>query len=440
MASMKIERPIVVDHIARIEGKAGIFVSVSDDKLEKVKLNIIEGPRFFERITVGKPIEEATAVFPRICSFCAAAHKITAVQAAEDALGLVPSTQTQNLRELMYLGDQIESHALHLFLLAIPDFLGYHDAFSMAKDHKAAVQTALELKDVGAKIQDIIGSRYIHQENALIGGFGRLPTITQLKQVVKDLKESLTKAEVAVDILSKVKNWPEVTWDRQHLALKPKSAFDNGYTIIGDTIVSSSGQEFPGRDYQKHIKETVVSHSFAKHSYYQDKPFMTGALSRFTLFQDTMFGRGKDIAEIYTEHLVPNNPMSNNFAQAIELIYFIERATNITNYLIEHLDQNEKRIKPVYGKVGVGYSVTEAPRGMVAYKLAVDEQGKVTEADVITPTAMFLPFMEGDVGRMAQGLLDKGVKDPNQIGRKLETIVRSYDPCVSCSVHVTKVK
>lgn len=432
-----VDHVVVSDHIARIEGKAGIEVNISDNKVITCKLNIFEGPRFFERITIGKPIEEAIAVFPRICSFCAAAHKVTAVEAAEDAIGLESTIQTKNLRELMYLGDQIESHALHLFLLAIPDFLGYHDAFAMAKEYKDVVNSALQLKDVGANIQSVIGSRYIHQENCLIGGFGKLPSKKALIDLTSQLKAVTQKSELAVEVLSPIDNWPAVSEKRMHLALKP---YDDEYNILGEYIVSSDGTEFHQSKYQEHIKEKTVSHSFAKHSFFKDQPFATGALSRLTLFGKTMYGRGLEVAKMHKDKIDPNNPMSNNFAQAIELIYFIERSIDLTNRIIEDYKPLEKRIKPEITKPGNGFSVTEAPRGMVAYYLQHNEHGIITKCDLITPTAFFMPLMEADVKRMAQGALNEGITDTTIIKNKLETIVRSYDPCVSCSVHVTKIK
>jgi len=440
--TITINQPITSDHIARIEGKAGIEVKVTDNQVEEIKINIFEGPRFFERITVNKPVEESVAVLPRICSFCSAAHKVTALQAAEDAIGLEVTNQTKRLRELLYLGDQIESHALHLFLLAIPDFLGYPDVFSMAKNpkFKDAVSTALELKDIGAKIQTVIGSRYIHQENALIGGFGQLPTPNQLQGLQSELKSLTQKTELASEILTQFENWPEVTTERNHLAVRPDNGFNQRYNFLGNTIVASDGFEFSERDYQKHIKERVVSHSFAKHGFYKDEPFMTGALSRFTLFGDSMTGRGKDIADNHPKHLDPNNPMSNNFAQAVELVYFIENGIQLIDGVLTDYNSQVRRIKPTYGKAGSGFSSSEAPRGILSYNIAVDENGTVTNTDIITPTAYFMPIMEADVGRMARGALAKGITDPEEIAHQLEVIVRSYDPCVSCSVHVTKLK
>jgi sulfhydrogenase subunit alpha len=432
-----VTRPITVDHIARIEGKAGIEVTYDGKTVEVAEVNVFEGPRYFEAITLGKPIEEATAVFPRVCSFCAAAHKTTAVQAAESAIGLEPSAQTRRLRELLYIGDFIESHALHLFLLAIPDFLRYPDAFSMSKDYPRLLTSGMRLKDIGADIQTVIGSRYIHQENVLIGGFGKLPTQKSLLALARRLKYLRNDAEESLETLVSHRNWPEPEAERMHLALEP---YDGTYTMLGDTVRVSDGTEFNAAAYRMRITESVVPHSFAKHSHYNGSPFMTGAISRFSLFKGGMTGRAKELAELYGEHLDPNNPFSNNFAQAVELVYFVHKAEDIANELAEALKPSESRIKPKITKAGVGVSISEAPRGLLAYTLGVDRSGKVTSADIITPTAMFLPLMEADLKRAAQGFLDQGMKDTSEIGRKLETIVRSYDPCVSCSVHVSTVQ
>ncbi|MBN2229451.1 MAG: Ni/Fe hydrogenase subunit alpha [Candidatus Thorarchaeota archaeon] len=429
-------RPISVDHIARIEGKAGIEIRHDGKNVQVSQVNIFEGPRYFEAITLGKPIEEATAVFPRVCSFCAAAHKITGLQAAEKAIGLHPTKQTVKLRELLYIGDYIESHALHLFLLALPDFLGYPDAFSMSKDHPTILAAGMALKDIGADIQTVIGSRYIHQENVMLGGFGKLPTKKKLVSLGQRLRGLQNEAEQALETLVSYRNWPEVDASRIHLALEP---YDGTYTMLGDVVHASDNSKFKVDAYKMRLRESIVSHSFAKHSHYNEQPFMTGSLSRYHLFGGGMTGRAKELAEMYVEFLDPNNPMSNNFAQAVEIIYFVQRAESIISDIASALKPNEKRIKPQITKAGTGVSMTEAPRGLLAYTISVDKNGKVKSVDIITPTAMFLPILENDLRRMSEGLLKQGVKDAKVIGPKLETVVRSYDPCVSCSVHVTEV-
>jgi len=377
-----------------------------------------------------------TAVFPRVCSFCAAAHKITGVEAAENAIGLTPSKQTVKLRELLYIGDFIESHALHLFLLALPDYLGYPDGFSMGADHPSLLSSGMKLKDIGADLQTVIGSRYIHQENVLMGGFGKIPTKTALEKLAGRLKALRNIAEEPLEHLVSHKNWPEAQKERVHLALKP---YDGTYSMLGDHVFGTDGNDFKEAAYKLRIKESIVSHSFAKHGSYNDAPFMTGAISRYTLFGKGLTDRAKEITEMYKSHLDPHNPMSNNFAQSVEIIHYIHKAEEIANDLASDLKRDEVRVKPKFTKAGVGVSMTEAPRGLLAYTIGVSKDGKVTEADIITPTAMFLPLMESDLHRMADGLLQQGITDPKVIGPKLETIVRSYDPCVSCSVHITEV-
>ena len=436
MTTKQIDIPIKIDHVARIEGKAGVEVVIEEGKVKTINVNVFEGPRFFEAITIGKPIEEATAIFPRVCSFCAAAHKITALQAAEKALNVKPSKQTNLLRELMYLGDQIESHTLHLFLLALPDFLGYPDAFSMAKDHSAAVKTALELKDIGAKIQTLLGSRFMHQENAVIGGFGKLPTKSSLEGIKADLQSLLSDSELALNLFEPHKLWPEVASKRTHLALKP----DSSYGILGEEVKANDGTAFPAEEYKEHILEKVVPHSFAKHSLFKNKPFMTSALSRITLYQNLLYGRAEELTKEYNEILDPTNPLANNFAQAIELVYFMEKAINLTDELIENLKESETKKKYKIKEPGIGVSISEAPRGLLAYTLEVDKNGLVKQADIITPTAMFLPQLEVDLKNETEALMQSGQNYGNVIEHRLQTIVRAYDPCVSCSVHVTGVK
>jgi sulfhydrogenase subunit alpha len=433
----KITRPISIDHIARIEGKAGIEVRHDGKNVQVSQVNIIEGPRYFEAITLGKSVEEATAVFPRVCSFCAAAHKITGVQAAEKAIGLHPTKQTVMLRELLYIGDYIESHALHLFLLALPDFLGYADAFSMAKDYPAILSAGLALKDIGADIQTIIGSRYIHQENVMMGGFGKLPTKKKLQDLDKRLRGLHNESEQALETLVSYRNWPEVDAPRLHLALEPHGDI---YSMLGDVVHASDGTKFKVDAYKMRIRESVVAHSFAKHGYYNEQPFMTGALSRYALFGSRLYERAQELASMYVEYLDPSNPMSNNFAQAIEIVYYFQRAEYLINNLLSSYKPYEKRIVPHVTKAGTGVSITEAPRGLLAYTISVNKNGKVKGADIITPTAMFLPVLEDDLKRMSEGLLRQGIKDAKVIGPKLETIVRSYDPCVSCSVHISEIK
>ncbi|WP_461862716.1 nickel-dependent hydrogenase large subunit [Thermococcus sp.] len=423
--------PITVDHIARVEGKGGIEIVMSDDGVKEVKLNIIEGPRFFEAITIGKKLEEALAVYPRICSFCSAAHKLTAVEAAEKAVGFTPREEIQDLRDIVYIGDMIESHALHLYLLVLPDYLGYSNPLSMLDRYRKEIEYAMALKNIGAKIMDYLASRPIHQENAVIGGFGKLPTKAQFEELKRELKEALPMAEYTVELFSKLEQYKEVE-DKEmvHMAVKPRNGV---YGIFGDYVKVSDGFEFPVEDYQKHIVERVVEHSFAKHSFYRGKPFMVGAISRIVNNAHLLYGRAKELYAQYKDLLRYDNCFANNFAQALELVYFIERAIDLIDDTLAKWP-----IKPrdeVEMKDGRGVSLTEAPRGILAYTIEVRD-GKVAYADIITPTAMNLAIMERHVRMMAEKHYND---DPEKLKLLSEMTVRAYDPCISCSVHVVKL-
>ncbi|GAB6102186.1 NADPH-dependent hydrogenase/sulfhydrogenase 1 subunit alpha [Thermococcus atlanticus] len=423
--------PITVDHIARVEGKGGIEIVMGDEGVKEVKLNIIEGPRFFEAITLGKKLEEALAVYPRICSFCSAAHKLTAVEAAEKAVGFTPREEIQDLRDLVYIGDMIESHALHLYLLVLPDYLGYSNPLSMVDRYRKEIEYAMALKNIGAKIMDYLASRPIHQENAIMGGFGKLPTKAQFEELKRELKAALPMAEYTVELFSKLEQYKEVE-DKEmvHMAVKPRNGV---YGIFGDYVKVSDGFEFPVEDYQKHIVERVVEHSFAKHSFYRGKPFMVGAISRMVNNAHLLYGKARELYAKYRELLRYDNCFANNFAQALELVYFIERAIDIIDdtlakWPIRPRDEVEIRD-------GRGVSLTEAPRGVLAYTIEVRD-GKVAYADIITPTAMNLAIMERHVRMMAEKHYND---DPEKLKLLSEMTVRAYDPCISCSVHVVRL-
>jgi len=412
--------PITVDHIARIEGKAGVEILVGEDGVKEVKLNIIEGPRFFEAITLGKKLEEALAIYPRICSFCSAAHKLTALEAAEKAIGFTPREEIQALREILYIGDIIESHALHLYLLVLPDYLGYSSPLKMVDEYKKELETAIKLKNLGSWIMDVLGARAIHQENAILGGFGKLPSKETLEKIKDELKSALPLAE-----------YKEVEGEITHLAVKPRK---DAYGIYGDRIKASDGEEFPSEEYKNYIKEFVVEHSFAKHSHYKGRPFMVGAISRLVNNHKLLYGKAKELYENNKDLLRPTNPFANNLAQALEIVYFMERAIDLIDEVLAKWP-----IKPrdeVKVRDGFGVSTTEAPRGILVYALKV-ENGRVSYADIITPTAFNLAMMERHVRMMAE---EHYKDDPEKLKLLAEMVVRAYDPCISCSVHVVKLQ
>ncbi len=427
---MKITREIQIDHLARIEGKAGIEVEIGEEGAN-AKLNVTEGPRFFEIITKGKNYDEAAAIFPRICSFCCTPHKLTPIEAIEYALDVKPSEQTKKLRELLYIGSIIESHALHLYLLVVPDYLGYPDAFAVARKEKDLVKDGVFLKDVGAEIQTVLGSRSIHPENAIVGGFGKLPSKEKMERIARMAREGLQKAMSIVKFFAEYEYPSYVNSERRHLSIKPYG----GYGVYGNEIVSSDGNSFGIEEYRKNLYEDVASYSFAKRGKFLGEPYMVGAISRVFNNSRLITGKARELMDNYRKFIAPQNCFANNFAQALELVYFLERVKEIISEL---KDMKDEGLAEPGRMSGEGYAVTEAPRGLLIYYLNI-ENGIIKNADVITPTGMFLPMMEVDVAAMAEGLWEDGHRDKDFIGGKVEMVARSYDPCISCSVHVTRL-
>jgi len=425
---MKIERQIRNDHLARIEGKAGVIVEIGEEI--NARINVTEGPRFFEVITKGKRYDDAAAICSRICSFCSIPHKITPIEAIENALGIEVSEQTKLLRQMLYFGNIIESHALHLYLFAMPDYLGYPDAFSMAKEYPDLIKNGMELKNLGAAIQSILGGREIHPENAIVGGFGKLPEQKEMEKIVEMARNALNIAVSTVDFFAEYDYPSYVDLPRNHLAIKPY----NGYGVFGNEIVASDNFSFDVSSYAEYIEEEVVSYSFAKRGKYKGKPFMVGALSRIVINKKLIDGRAKEIIDGYKKFLRAENSFANNFSQAIELVYFIEKIIEMAEGI---KIRKEERIE-AKEKSGKGYAVTEAPRGLLIYEIEI-ENDIIKYMNVITPTAMFLPMMEIDAKNMAKGLWENGYKDIDLIGKKVEMVIRAYDPCISCSVHMIKL-
>lgn len=425
---MKIERQIKVDHLARIEGKAGVIVEIGNEINAKIK--VTEGPRFFEIITREKHYDDAVAICPRICSFCSIPHKLTPIEAVENALEIEVSEQTKLLRNILYFANMVESHALHLYLFAIPDYLGYPDAISMAKEYPDLIKNGLSLKDFGVKVQSLIGSREIHPENAIVGGFGKIPSKKEMENIKEMAEEAIGKAIKTVEFFAEYEYPSYLDSMRNHLSIKPY----DGYGVYGNEIVASDGFSFNVSYYKENIEEEIVPYSFAKRGKYKGKPYMVGALSRLVNNKALLEGKAKELLENYKNFLNPSNCFANNFAQAIEMVYFIEKIAELAE---NYKGKEEKRVV-ASKKSGRGFAVTEAPRGLLIYEVEIENE-IVKYMNVITPTAMFLPMMEIDVMNMAKGMWENGYKDVDLIGKKVEMVIRAYDPCISCSVHVIKL-
>jgi sulfhydrogenase subunit alpha len=431
-----MSKTIVVDHLARVEGHGGITVELDGAAVSSVRFEIFEGSRLLEALIRGRPYGDVSQIVSRICSICSVAHALTSIKATESAFGVEVTPQTVRLRELLFRGESIESHALHLFLLAAPDYLGYPSAIALAGDMPDAVKLGLRLKKLGNSIQEAVGGRAVHPVNAVVGGFGSVPGMKELVQLRGELHWA---AGQAATVLALVAGLPAADFcdsDTVYAALEST----NGYAYYGgDAIVVARGGErhrILTTAYRTLTSERTVEHSHAKHSSFEGRPFMVGALARLTVNGSRLPPAGKAALERLGLTLPSRNPMDNNAAQAVELVADIGYALELVESMIEAPPRREAPA-PVVPRAGTGTAVTEAPRGLLVHSYEYDAGGRIVTADVITPTAMNASSVEAHFRDAVERSTDRS---ETALARKLEMIARAYDPCISCSVHVVQTR
>jgi len=431
-----MSRTITVEHLARVEGHGGITVELDEDAVTSVQFDIFEGARLLEALLRGRSFEDVSPIVSRICAICSAAHSLTSLKATENAFGVEVSPQTALLRDLLYRGESIESHALHLFCLALPDYLNHPSVTALAADHPDAVRLGLRLKKLGNSIQETIGGRAVHPVNAVPGGFGKLPSMDQLVALRNGLVEGMADCEAMLDLFGSLPPADFCRADTVFAALS--SPGDYGYCSGDEIAVLSNGrrQALRAAEYKSLTSETAVPHSHAKHSSFQGRPFMVGALARLTANREKLPRRAEQAARRIGLTLPSANPMDNNKAQAVELAFDVEYTLNLVERLLNG-GLEEERPVPVRPRAGSGTAVSEAPRGLLFHSYSYDEQGRMIAADVVTPTALNAASIEDHFGQAVRQSLEKEIP---ALTRKLEMIARAYDPCLSCSVHVVRLR
>jgi len=425
---------IVIDHLARVEGHGGITVEMEGDTVTNVRFDVFEGSRLLEPLLRGRRYDEVATILSRICAICSVAHALTSLKATELAFGVRVSSQTELLRELMYRGESIESHSLHLFLLAVPDYLNYPSATALAVDKPAAVLLGLRLKKLGNLIQETIGGRAVHPVNAVLGGFGRVPAFDQLIELRSAVMQGMTDADAAIDVVASLPAADFCHSDTLYAALRSPNL--DSYYAGDEVMVVSKGSRAIIRapEYQELTNEKAVPHSHAKHSTFRGSPFMVGSLARLSVNPRRLTGRLAVAVKRLKLVLPADNPMDNNKAQALELINDVERALELIEQLLREGVKDERPV-PVHPRAGSGTAITEAPRGLLIHSYTYDEEGRVVSADVVTPTALNAASLELHLRRAVEQCPER---DEAVISKRLQMIARAYDPCISCSVHLVR--
>jgi coenzyme F420-reducing hydrogenase alpha subunit len=416
-------RQLGVSSLARVEGEGGLRLLVEAERVLSAELNIYEPPRFFEALLRGRPYTEVVDITSRICGICPVAYQTSAAQAIEDACGVHVGPAISDLRRLLYCGEWISSHALHVYLLHAVDFLGFPDAIELARHHRADVERGLALKKAGNAILETVGGRAIHPVNPRVGGFHRAPTPAELAPLAEQLRRAL---ELALDTVTWVAGFdiPEVEVDHELLALHRPDR----YAIESGDLVTSTGQAFPVAQFPDHVVEQQVPHSTALHATLDGRRHLTGPLARYSLNSAQLSPVAKQAAAAGGLGATCRNPFRSIVVRAVEIVYAVDEALR----LIADYDRPDPAAIDVAPADGVGHGASEAPRGLLYHRYRVDGTGMIREAAIVPPTSQNQPAIEDDLRRVAQDNLDL---DDTALTELCERTIRNHDPCISCSAH-----
>jgi sulfhydrogenase subunit alpha len=417
-------RTIKVDYLARVEGEGALYVKIKGTRVVDVQLRIFEPPRFFEAFLRGRAFTEAPDITARICGICPVAYQMSAVHAMEDALGVRVGGQLRALRRLLYCGEWIESHTLHVYMLHAPDFLGYAGALQMAKDHRDVVQRGLQLKKVGNDLVTLLGGREIHPINVRVGGFYKVPSKADLRPLSERLKWA---RDAALDTVRWVAgfSFPESEHDYEFVALRHADE----YPFNEGRIVSSSGLNISVREYDAHFREEHVKHSHALHSALQGRgAYFVGPMARYALNYDRLSPLAQEAARAAGLSAVCRNPFQSIVVRAVELLWACDEALR----LIDAYEPPAQPFVAVPVRAAMGYACTEAPRGLLYHRYRLDRDGTIVDAKIVPPTSQNQKIIEEDLGRFVPQHLDL---PQAQLTWQCEQAIRNYDPCISCATH-----
>jgi coenzyme F420-reducing hydrogenase alpha subunit len=421
-------RTIKVDYLARVEGEGALYVKTKNGAVVDVKLRIFEPPRFFEAFLRGRRFDEVPDIVARICGICPVAYQMSACHAIEHAFGLTVDGPLRALRRLLYCGEWIESHALHIYLLHAPDFLGYADAIAMAKDHPENVQRGLQLKKLGNDILNVLGGREIHPINVRVGGFYKSPSKADLRPLTDRLKwareASLETARWAAQF-----PYPEFEQDYEFVALR----HPDEYALNEGRLVSNKGLDLAIPAYDDHFVEEHVEHSNALHSVLKrGGNYSVGPLARFNLNFDRLSPLAQEAAREVGIGPGCRNPFKSILARAIEVLYACDEALRI----IDQYEMPDRPFVEMEPRASVGFGCTEAPRGILYHRYKLDERGIVLDAKIVPPTSQNQKTIENDLRHVVP--LHLRMAD-DVLTWLCEQAIRNYDPCISCATHFLKL-
>ena len=426
---------IHVEHVTRVEGHGNILVNAKNGKVEKVQWQVPEAPRFFEAMVRGRSYQDIQTIVSRICGICSITHSLASTKAVENALGLEVTEQADKIRILMHYSEQLQSHVLHVGYLAAPDFFGVPSVVPLVAKAKEVVLAVIRLHRLANEWSDLIAGRTTHPVTLIPGGLTKIPTEKELRELQEKLKGSMADLTmVAEAVLSVARNIPDFTRETEYVSLKQITP--PTYTFYHGDITST---DYDGtvkiNDWQSVANEYVNDQSTAKWTKWHMDSYAVGALARFNNNAELLCAPAKDVAKMFGLEKGNCNPFMNNVAQIVECVQVVQESIKLIDELLTMgLKSETVTSSPKAGKAS---GCVEAPRGILFHEYEFDKNGNCVAADICIPTNQNHANIQKDFEKFVPEIIDEG---QDAVRQKLEMLVRSYDPCISCSTHMLDVQ
>lgn len=424
-----------VPTLARVEGEGALHVSVDGDEITDLRLEIYEPPRFFESFLRGRGFGEPVDITARICGICPVAYQMSATNALEQIAGVAVTDAIRDLRRLLYAGEWIESHVLHIGFLHAPDFLGVSSGIELAGEHPDLIRDVLQLKKIGNEIMEVVGGRPIHPVNVRLGGVYRAPDRDEIARLAEPLEWARAAAYALVEWVSGF-DFPSLVLDHELVSLRHAVE----YPMLDGRLMSDRGLDIDIEAFDTEFTEHHVAHSTALHGRRSNGDiYLTGPLARWANNRDRVPVEVDDLARRLRVPDVERNPFRSIVIRSLEVLIAVLTAQEIVGRYVRP-DQASAKVQPT---AGVGWGATEAPRGVLLHRYETDVDGRILDARIIPPTAQNQPAIEADVRRVVERHITAYPASSADSDRELqhlcETAVRNHDPCISCATHFLSI-
>jgi len=414
--------------LARVEGEGALSLRVRAGRIEELRLAIYEPPRLFEKFLEGRDFEEVPDIVARICGICPAAYQMSAVHALERLFSCDPGPWVRRMRRLLYCGEWIESHSLHIHLLAAPDFLGYASVPEMAREFPDEVRRGLRLQALGNEIMALLGGRSVHPVGVCVGGFYSAPSTRSASALCEKLRAALPDAEALVAWTAGL-NLPV----QEQLFTSMAMRHADEYPMNEGWLATSDGLTFDAEDFEQHVVERQVEYSTALHAHLAGNPYLVGPLARLNLNLDRLPSHIREALERTGCRFPSKNMFHSIVARAIEIYYALDEAVRI----LEAYEPSGSPRVPVQARAGIGRACTEAPRGVLWHNYRIAADGRIEAAHIVPPTSQNQSRIEQD---LRLSLENYGLEhDDDSIRLRAEQVIRNYDPCISCATHFLRI-